>query len=299
MSRIRRRAPGGSERAPSKRGRGSEEGTGPESPTCVFSAGTGLTPRRASAAVRRAKRCQTPFRASRACLGSAGCLTPRCSSGAVRGAQRCQTPFRASRTCLGSGGGTEEALSRLPRRSEARTRRKRLGRVLLGRVRRGRSRLRRRRLHGVLGRSGGGVRRRFLAPAAAFLRSCRLLFAAALGGLRDGRLRLGDARRRARFRPLLLPPAPAAGARRARLRLGEALGDPAGDLLNRAEPFARRLQELGRTRRVPLGRCEQRRADLLRHLERSVDELRGVLFVTVAARVRERAEQALRIRILL
>ena len=65
---------------------------------------------------------------------------------------------------------------------------------------------------------------------------------------------------------------------RAGLRLGQHLRDPAGDLLDRPEPFARRFQQLRRkTRRVALRRGEQRCADLTGHLERGVDELRCVL----------------------
>src|SRR6185437_3332195 len=88
-------------------------------------------------------------------------------------------------------------------------------------------------------------------------------------------------------------------ARRAGLRLWEVLGDPAGDLVDAAEPLARRLEQLCRPRRVALGGGEERRPDLLRHLERGVDELRRVLLVPVPARVRERAEQALRVRVFL
>ena len=51
-----------------------------------------------------------------------------------------------------------------------------------------------------------------------------------------------------------------------------------------------------RARRVALGRGEQRHADRERLLERRLDEPRRVLLVPVPARVRERAEQPLRLR---
>ena len=66
-----------------------------------------------------------------------------------------------------------------------------------------------------------------------------------------------------------------------------------------AEALAGGLEQLRRARRVALGGGEQRGADFLRHLERGVDELRGVLLVAMAARVGERAEQPLRVRVLL
>src|SRR5581483_7638408 len=68
-------------------------------------------------------------------------------------------------------------------------------------------------------------------------------------------------------------------------------------LLAAPAPAFARLQ-LRRARRVPLCRCEQRRADLLRLLERGAHELCRVLLVPMPARVRERAEEPLRLGIL-
>src|SRR5581483_2641099 len=65
-----------------------------------------------------------------------------------------------------------------------------------------------------------------------------------------------------------------------------------------AESLARLLQQLRRPRRVALRGREQRGADLQRLLERGLHELRRVLLVPVPAGVRERAEEALRVRVL-
>src|SRR5207244_2789642 len=70
------------------------------------------------------------------------------------------------------------------------------------------------------------------------------------------------------------------------------------DFLGRAESFARLVDELRRARRVALRGGEECGAHRQRQLERGRYELRGVLLVPVSARVRERAEQALRLRIL-
>src|SRR5204863_6850082 len=56
------------------------------------------------------------------------------------------------------------------------------------------------------------------------------------------------------------------------------------------------LDQLRRARCVAIRRREQRDADPDRQLERRVDELRRVLLVPVPAGVRERTEQALRLR---
>src|ERR671922_219963 len=88
--------------------------------------------------------------------------------------------------------------------------------------------------------------------------------------------------------PPLAPPRAAGGE----LRLRQVLGQRAGDLLQRAEPFAGGLDQLRRARCVALGRCEQRRTDRQRLLERGVHELRGVLLMPVPARVRESSEQS-------
>src|SRR5262249_12090987 len=112
----------------------------------------------------------------------------------------------------------------------------------------------------------------------------RGLFASALA---FGRLRgrLGGLRFPGRTRgraPLPRPP-PAPPARRARLRRGEVVGECTGDLLDRAEPLACVLEQLVRPRCVALGAREQRGADRERHLERGLDELRGIVLVAVAA----------------
>ena len=98
-------------------------------------------------------------------------------------------------------------------------------------------------------------------------------------------------------RPFLAPPPPAACGSRP-LRRGEVLRQRERDLLDRAELLASLVEELRRARRVALRRGEERRADRQRQLERGLDELRGVLLVPVAARVRERAEEPLRLRVL-
>src|SRR5439155_5205148 len=118
------------------------------------------------------------------------------------------------------------------------------------------------------------------APAALLGRRLRLLFSLGGRGLDSG---LGDRRRLTFDRSLLLAPPPLPSAGGAGLRLRQVLGDPACDLLDLAQPLARRVEELRRTGRVALGGGEQRGTDLLRHLERGVDELRGVLLVPVAA----------------
>src|SRR5581483_9889412 len=97
-------------------------------------------------------------------------------------------------------------------------------------------------------------------------------------------------------RLLLAAPAPAFA--RLLLRRRQVLGERERDLLHRAELLARLVEQLRRARRVPLGRCEQRRADLLRLLERGAHELCRVLLVPMPARVRERAEEPLRLGIL-
>src|SRR5581483_5221050 len=111
------------------------------------------------------------------------------------------------------------------------------------------------------------------------------------GGLLGRRLA-----RRLRVASLLAPP-PAARAPR-RFRLGQVARERGGDLRGRAELLAGRLEELRRPRRVAVGRGEERRRYRERQLAHGDDELRRVLFVAVAARVGERAEQALRLRVL-
>ena len=101
--------------------------------------------------------------------------------------------------------------------------------------------------------------------SAGFLRRRRRFFGAACWPSRSAprsRRPASSRRRRASVPALLLAAAAAARARRAGLRLRQALGDPAGDLLDRPEPLARRLEQLRRARRVALGGGEQRRADL-------------------------------------
>src|SRR5207244_6473583 len=95
---------------------------------------------------------------------------------------------------------------------------------------------------------------------------------------------------------LALPPLAPAGAARAQLRLREIHRQRAGDLLDRAQPLARRIDELGRAGGVSLGGREQRRTDRNRQFERRVDQLRRVLLVPVAAGVRQRTEQPLPLR---
>src|SRR5690348_4176464 len=115
----------------------------------------------------------------------------------------------------------------------------------------------------------------------------RLLCRRFRGGLvvlRRLSLRLGAA--------ALAPPTPAPPrAAAALLRRGEVLGQRERNLLDRAEPLARLVEELRRARRVALRRRQKRGAHRQRQLERSLDELRGVLLVPVPARVGESAEQ--------
>src|SRR5262249_52265819 len=100
------------------------------------------------------------------------------------------------------------------------------------------------------------------------------------------------------LRLLLLPPPPSL-PRRARLRRREVVGERGGELLDRAQPLTRVVEQLRRARRVGIGRGDKRGADRERHLEGGAHELRRVLLVPVAAGVRERAEEPLRVRVLL
>ena len=69
-----------------------------------------------------------------------------------------------------------------------------------------------------------------------------------------------------------------------------------GDLPDLAELLAGPVEGVVRARRVPLGGGEQRGADFERQRLRDLDQLRDVLLVPVAARVRDRSEQALGLR---
>ncbi|OLE01689.1 MAG: hypothetical protein AUG91_00650 [Actinobacteria bacterium 13_1_20CM_4_69_9] len=90
-----------------------------------------------------------------------------------------------------------------------------------------------------------------------------------------------------------LPPLAPPGAPGRELGLREVLGERAGDFLHGAQAFPRRFDQLRCARRVALRGGQQRRAHRHRQLESRVDELRGVLLVPVAARVRQRTEQPL------
>src|SRR5919198_2586401 len=129
------------------------------------------------------------------------------------------------------------------------------------------------------GRLGGGCR--------AVLRRRRLLLRLAVLAL----LQVGRGLR------LLLaasPPAPRPAARLLGRR--QIVGEGVGDSLQRSELLTRRVDQLIRARGVALGRGEQSHSDLERLLPGRVDQLRRVLLVPMPARVRERAEEPLRLR---
>ena len=101
----------------------------------------------------------------------------------------------------------------------------------------------------------------------------------------------------ARGRLLLAPAAPAAA--RMRLRRGQVVGERGRDLGDRAELLARRLEVAGsRAACSPRPRRAARRRCAIGSSFAAVDELGRVLLVPVAARVRERAEQPLRLGVL-
>src|SRR5262249_61734194 len=58
------------------------------------------------------------------------------------------------------------------------------------------------------------------------------------------------------------------------------------------------VQQLGRSRRVPLSRSEQSRCDWERQLAHGGDELRRILLMAMSTRVRQSPEQLLRVRVL-
>ena len=94
---------------------------------------------------------------------------------------------------------------------------------------------------------------------------------------------------------LLLAAAPASPAPGVRLRRGQVVGEGVCDLLDRAELLARLFEVVVRTRRVALGRGEERCGGSDRELLRGVAELDRVLLVPLAPGVREGTEQALRL----
>src|SRR5207248_11266673 len=81
---------------------------------------------------------------------------------------------------------------------------------------------------------------------------------------------------------LALAPLAAAGPAGGQLRLGQVLRQRAGDFLHRAEPLPRRLEQLGRARRIALRGGEQRGSDWQGQLERRVHELGSVFLVPVS-----------------
>src|SRR5690242_21319891 len=132
--------------------------------------------------------------------------------------------------------------------------------------------------------SRGGLRLRLLRGGLRPRAVARLLLLLALVLALPLRLRLAL---------LLALAAPAAGAAARGLRRRQVVGERVGDLLDRAEPLASRVDQLVRARRVALGRSQQRGPDLSRLVERRIDELGRVLLVPVPARVGECAEQPL------